>query len=266
MKQLRSILRQCTTLVGVHYALMMEYRAEILLWALSGVLPLVLMGVWMKASAGSRIRGMAPADFARYFMAVFVVGQFTTVWVIWEFEYEMVEGRLSPYLLQPLDPGWRHVASHIGERLTRLPWVIGMIVLFFVLYPQALWRPSLRSVTLWLLATAMAFILRYVMQYTVAMLTFWVERASAIEQLTFVLYIFLSGRIAPLSLYPQRMAELAMWTPFPYVVYFPVKLLLDPEARAWPGFGIMLGWVVVFFALNRLLWRRGLRHYSGMGA
>jgi ABC-2 type transport system permease protein len=253
-------------MVGVNYALMLEYRAEILLWALSGVLPLLMMGVWMKASAGGTIRGMSPADFARYFMAVFVVGQFTTVWVIWEFEYDIVEGRLSPYLLQPLDPGWRHVAMHAGERFTRVPWVIGMIVLFFVLYPQALWRPSLRSLALSLAATFLAFVLRYIMQYTFAMLGFWVERASAIEQLTFILYIFLSGRIAPLTLYPGRMAEIAMWTPFPYVVYFPVNLLLDPGASAWPGFAVMLGWIVALFVINRFVWRRGLRHYSGMGA
>jgi ABC-2 type transport system permease protein len=254
-------------MVSVYYALMLEYRAEILLWALAGLLPLMLMGVWMKAAAsGAATQGKTPEDFARYFMTVFIIGQFTTVWVIYDFEYDVVEGRLSPWLLQPIDPGWRYLASHAGERLTRLPWVIAMIVVFFLLYPKALWVPSLRSVALCISAVALAFTLRFAMQYAFSMLGFWVERAGSIEQLTFILFIFLSGRIAPLELYPESVARFAQWTPFPYVVYFPTTLLLDPHATPWPGFAIMLGWIAFFAGLQRLLWRRGLKHYSAMGA
>jgi ABC-2 type transport system permease protein len=32
------------------------------------------------------------------------------------------------------------------------------------------------------------------------------------------------------------------------------------------GFLVMIGWILFFLALNRWLWRRGLRQYSGMGA
>lgn len=263
---MRNFWRKAATMVSVYYAYMLEYRAEILLWALSGLLPLVLMGVWMQASSNAPIQGRNPVDFARYFMSVFIVGQFTTVWVIWEFEHEVSEGRLSSYLLQPIDPVWRHFTSHLGERLTRLPLVLGMITVFLLLYPKALGMPSLRSLTLAALATFLAFLLRFVMQYTFAMLAFWVERASSVEQFTFILYIFLSGRIAPLDLYPPWLAQAAMWTPFPYVVFFPVQLLLEPQASAWPGLGIMLGWIAVLLVANRILWHRGLRQYSGMGA
>ncbi|MGK7934696.1 MAG: multidrug ABC transporter permease, partial [Xenococcaceae cyanobacterium] len=29
---------------------------------------------------------------------------------------------------------------------------------------------------------------------------------------------------------------------------------------------IILGWSIFFFMTNRWLWRKGLKHYSGMGA
>ena len=76
--------------------------------------------------------GLTPLDFARYFFAVFLVRQMTVVWVIFEFEKEVVQGKLSPKLLQPLDPVWHHVASHISERLARFPFVFLLIGLFFV--------------------------------------------------------------------------------------------------------------------------------------
>jgi ABC-2 type transport system permease protein len=131
----------------VYYAYMLEYRAELFLWALSGTLPLILMGVWTKASAQGQF-GLNPGEFARYFLIVFLIRQFTVVWVIWEFEKEVVEGRLSPRLLQPIDPVWHHVASHLSERLARLPFALALVGLFFLLYPQAIWVPSLWRVLL----------------------------------------------------------------------------------------------------------------------
>jgi len=262
---MKGFLRKAVTLLSVYYAYMVEYRAELLLWVLSGSLPLILMGVWIQASQEGQF-GLSPVEFARYFLAVFIIRQFTTVWVIWEFEREVVEGKLSPRLLQPIDPVWHHVASHLGERAARLPFALGLILLFFALYPQALWLPSLGAVLLFCLSAVLAFALRFLMQYTLAMFAFWTERASAIEQFWFLFYLFLSGMIAPLDLFPPAVRAIVEWTPFPYLVYFPASLLVGIPTDVLRGFGTLFLWGLIFLGLNRWLWRRGLRHYSGMGA
>jgi ABC-2 type transport system permease protein len=259
------VIRTVGALLSVYYAYMVEYRAELLLWALSGSLPLIMMGVWTEASQqGSFV--LTPIDFARYFLAVFLVRQFTVVWVIWEFEREVVEGKLSPQLLQPIDPVWRHFFSHIAERLARLPFVFGLIALFFVLYPQAFWIPDPLSALLAALVIAMAFVLRFVIQYTFALFAFWTERAAALEELWFLLYLFLSGLIAPLEVFPPGVRAFVLWTPFPYLVNFPASLLVGLPVDVPRGIAVMLAWGIAFFVLNRWLWRRGLKQYSGMGA
>lgn len=138
---MKKTIRKALTLLTVYYAYMVEYRAELILWVLSGSLPIILMGAWIKAAQGGTF-GLSPVDFARYFLTVFVVRQISIVWVIWEFEKEVVEGKLSPKLLQPLDPVWHHVASHLSERVARIPFAILLIGLFFLLYPQAPDRKS----------------------------------------------------------------------------------------------------------------------------
>jgi len=262
---MKGAIRKAKTLLLVYYAYMLEYRAELLLWALSGSLPLILMGVWMEAAQGGRF-GLTSLDFARYFIAAFIVRQLNTVWVIWEFEKQVVEGKLSPLLLQPLDPVWHHVASHISERAARLPFILLLVVLFFLLYPQSFWLPSLANFFLFLLATILAFILRFIIQYTLAMFAFWLERATAIEQFWLLLYLFLSGMIAPLQVFPPQIRQIVLWTPFPYMVNFPAALLVGMPVNTAQGFLAMLGWILGFFVLNRWLWRRGLKRYSGMGA
>jgi ABC-2 type transport system permease protein len=259
------IVKKATTLLTTYYAHMLEYRAEIFLWALSNSLPLILMGVWVQASQEGNF-GFSSVEFARYFFAVFLIRQFTTIWVIWEFEREIVEGQLSFRLLQPLDPVWHHVARHIAEKITRLPLSIGLTVLFFWLYPQAFWIPSFKQIVFLAIATVIAFVLRFCMQYTVAMFAFWTERASAIEQFWFLFYIFLSGLIAPLEVFPPLIREIVLWTPLPYFLYFPAALLVGFPVNFVRGSLIAIGWAILFFFINRWLWRRGLRQYSGMGA
>lgn len=261
----KKALRIFSTFSSVYYAYMVEYRAELLLWVLSGSLPLILMGSWMQA-AGSGQFGLSATDFARYFLAVFLVRQFTVVWVIWEFEREIVEGRLSFRLLQPIDPVWHHFMSHFAERFARLPFAVILIGLFFWLYPQALWVPNPVGFALALLGVGLAFALRFLMQYTLAMFAFWTERASALEQFWFLFYLFLSGMIAPLEVFPPLMREIALWTPFPYLIYFPASLLVGLPVDLGRSLLIMAGWIAVFYGASRWLWRRGLRQYSGMGA
>ncbi|MEW6493910.1 MAG: ABC-2 family transporter protein [Cyanobacteriota bacterium] len=259
------LIRKTLTFLSVYYAYMLEYRAELFLWALSGTLPLILMGVWTKASQGGQF-GLEPDDFVRYFLTVFFVRQFNVVWVIWEFEKEVVQGKLSPRLLQPIDPVWHHVASHLSERVARIPFVAVLMGLFFWLYPQAIWIPNFGSVVLFVLVVLLAFSLRFLIQYTFALLAFWTERASAIEQFWFLFYLFLSGVIAPLEVFPPAVREVALWTPFPYFVHFPAAILIGLPVDIVRGIAVMLGWGLLFFILNRRLWRKGLKQYSGMGA
>lgn len=262
---MRRFFRKARVLLSVYYAYMVEYRAELVLWVLAGSLPLILMGIWMQAAQGG-LFGFTPVEFARYFLAVFLVRQFSVVWVIWEFEKEIVEGKLSAKLLQPLDPVWHHVASHISERFARLPFAILIIVLFFILYPQAMWIPNLQGFLLCLVALGLAFVLRFLIQYTFAMFAFWIERAAALDELWVLVYLFLSGVIAPLEVFPPLAREIVLWTPFPYLIYFPAALLVGQEVDVVKGFLAMFVWSLLFFMCNRWLWRQGLKKYSGMGA
>ncbi len=262
---MKRIIRKALTLLSVYYAYTLEYRAEMILWVLSSSLPIIFMGIWIEAAQGGRF-GLTPVDFARYFITVFIIRQVTAVWVIWDFEREIVEGKLSPKLLQPLDPVWHHLATHIADRFARIQFALILVALFFILYPQAFWLPNLGNFLLFLLVVILAFILRFVIQYTFAMLAFWTERASALENLWMLFYLFLSGLIAPLEVFPEPVRAIVMLTPFPYLIDLPASILVGLPVDVARGFWSILGWILLFLGANRWLWRAGLKRYSGMGA
>jgi len=260
-----SFLGKQRALLVTAFAHTTTYRAEMVLWALSGSLPIILMGVWSEAARDATL-GYSPLEMVRYFVAVLVIRQLTFVWVIWEFEESLVRGRLSHDLLRPIDPVWQYLANHVAERIVRFPIVVGLVFLCFALYPGAAYFPGWAVLGQAALLIAGSFITRFSLQYTLATTCFFNERASSLESLSFIAYAFLSGMLAPLDLYPELVQRLAGWTPFPYLIFTPARLLIGQQVDVVGALQVMAAWTFGLVLLQRWLWRKGLARYSAMGA
>jgi ABC-2 type transport system permease protein len=110
------------------------------------------------------------------------------------------------------------------------------------------------------------FLLRFLIQSLITMACFWSERAAALERLQMIPYLFLSGLVAPLETFPESMRALAFATPFPWMIWFPARLLGGGQVDVAAGFGALLAWIALLLPLTLLLWKAGIRRYSAMGA
>ena len=258
-------LKVIKTLLSTQYAYMLEYRIEIALWALSGVLPFIMFSLWSQNEVGNSF-GLNDTGLARYFLSAFLVRQFSVVWVVFSFEEDSLSGRLSPYLLQPLHPLLRYVAAHLAEQATRLPFAFAIAVVFFILNPSSFWIPSIPQLFLAYLATHLAFSIAFLLQSLIASLCFWTEKSSALERLIFVPYLFLSGLLVPLSAFPDNVLRLVMLTPFPYLINFPAKILSGMQVDMSSGFLAQIIWISILLPAVKFLWKLGEKRYTAMGA
>jgi ABC-2 type transport system permease protein len=265
LRQTRALLRKVKAQWLTAFALTTTYRAEMVLWALAGSMPIILMGVWSQAASTSAL-GYTPVQMVRYFIAVLVIRQMTFVWVIWEFEEAVVRGKLSHDLLRPIDPIWHYITNHLAERVARFPAVLLLVFFCFWLYPGSAFCPSLSVLLQAALLTFGTFVTRFALQYALSTACFFNERASSFEQLHFTAYTFLSGMLAPLDLYPEPLQRFAEYTPFPYLIFAPARLLIGEDVDVGKALLVMAGWTTGGMVLQRWLWRRGLAHYSAMGA
>ena len=253
------------TLLAVYFAYMLEYRAEIVFWILGGLVPFFFMAAWSEA-ARQGYTAYTPLQYARYFFAVFIARQLSVVWANWTFSDWVRTGKLSFHLLQPLDPAWRIFADHVAERGVRLPLLVLIGMVFALLFPGALVWPGWAPLLLGLAASTLAFLLSFLVAYAVGLLSFWFEDATEIFELWYVLVLFFSGMLAPLSLYPEAVQRVLLWTPFPHLVYLPASYWSGLESPDPRGFAVLGAWTLAFFAAVRLLWWLGRRRYSAMGA
>ena len=259
--------KRAAALFGRAFALLTEYRAEMFVWIVSGSLPLIMMLIWIGLAEDGPVGGYTAPDFAAYFLTVFLVRQATVVWVLWDLDREIRLGELSPKLLRPLDPYWEHVVGNLAEKTLRVPVVLVPVAL-------GLWWAGARldlspvNLLIFMFTLAGAWAIRFNQQYSFGLLTFWFDQVLGLEQTYFALYIGLSGALIPLELFPDAVRAAIAYTPFPYMIDFPVQVLLGKVAGAelWRGVAAQGVWVLAFAGLRLLLWRQGLKRYGAVGA
>ena len=169
------------TLLKVQYSNMLEYRVEIALWAISGIIPFFMLNIWTNNNLNQSIN-ISDVMLSRYFLCAFFVRQFSVVWVVFSFEEDSIMGKVSPYLIQPLNPFFRYFAQHLAEQLTRFPFALIIAFFFFIFNPESLWIPNLGILILSIVSTFLSFLIQFLIQSIVACLCFWTEKASSIER------------------------------------------------------------------------------------
>ena len=254
-----------TTLLKVQYSNMLEYRVEIALWAISGIIPFFMLNIWTNNNLNESIN-LSNVMLSRYFLSAFFVRQFSVVWVVFTFEEDALLGRISPYLIQPLNPFFRYFAQHVAEQITRFPFAVIIALIFFLFNPESLWIPSLSIFLLSCISTFFSFLIQFLIQSIIACLCFWTEKASTIERLLFIPTLFLSGLLAPVISFPDYVKRWIYITPFPYLIDFPANLLAGNKINITSGFIMQILWISILFPLFKKIWSLGTKKYTAMGS
>lgn len=251
---------------------MLQYRGEIALWALWGIIyPAVAYTMWSAAARGSAdgstIHGYAAADFAAYFLITMIVAHAAAAWDVFELGYLVRGGGLSPQLLRPMLPMWESLASNLAYKVVTLTILIPcwLIVAWFL---QPRFQTDFSHLALGLLALIVGAALNYIAGYTLALISFWTTKVDAIGELWFGGSLIFGGRMAPLALMPGILQTVAWFLPFKWTFWFPVETLIGRGSieSVLVGIGMQLGWFIAAVLLFNLLWRAALRQYAAVGA
>lgn len=251
-------------------AMMFQYRASLLIWMIGHVLePLVYLIVWsvVSNSGGGSVRDYTTREFAAYFIVLMLVNHVTYTWIMYEFEYRIREGTLSFALLKPVHPIHSDVADNVSSKVITLPFMVLIAVGMAAIFHPSL-SPAPWAMGVFVPALLLAFLIRFLLEWSLAQVAFWTTRVSAINQTYFVLVLFLSGQIAPLTLLPHPVRIAAEILPFRWMIGFPVELLLGrlTPVEALIGLGAQAAWLIAALVLIRVVWRAGVKVYSAVGA
>lgn len=247
----------------------LQYRSAIAIWLVWGIMePVISLGIWWSIAGSGSVGGFTRAGFARYFFGVTLVNQLTSAWDAWYLDRWIREGEMNYRLARPLDPVHEAVADNIAYKMRTasvvlVVWVIAAIVWPVVRLPFAPGRWALAAV-----AVVLAAGIRFFNGYATGLIAFWTTRATSLVELQFGVSLFLSGRIAPLSLLPPTVGAIADVLWFSAMLAFPVSVLtggVHTTGAYLRGFGGQLAWLAAWWLAYRFMWRRGIARYGAVG-
>ena len=264
------LVRTYRALLGAGFQQMAASRIQSLLWMLFAIIrPVIFLAAWVAIATaqGGAVSGYTVGDFAAYYVCLAWVSQMTMAWNSQEFEWEVNQGRLSAKLLRPLHPIHYSVVDNIVYKLTTLP-VLGVILIAISVAFNAHFRTEPWHLLVFVPSVILAAALLFVFNYIIASLAFWATRMRTANTLWQRAAFVFAGQIAPIALMPGWLQAMAYGLPFWYMQGAPTEILqgtATPERAAFIIAG-QAAWLLVCSAVFRVVWRRGVRAYSAVGA
>lgn len=251
-------------------AIQLHYRVAMFIWLLGMIIePMMYLVVWSAVAAGrgGQVGAYGGGDFAAYYLAMMVVNHLTFSWIMWEYDFYIRDGELAGLLMRPVHPIHRDVAMNLAYKaMTSTVVIPTALVLAWFFKPT--FAADLECLVVFPLVLALSMMLRIVVEWALAMAAFWTTRVSAINSAYFSVLFFLSGRVAPLELLPENLRTLAYLTPFPWMLSFPVDLLVKgmsgPEIAR--GIVMQVTWIALAMLMLHRIWKAGLRRFVAVGS
>ena len=127
--------------------------------------------------------------------------------------------------------------------------------------------PDATAAAWFALSLALTALLQFLFSFTLALLAFWVLEVATFIFIAFAFEYIAGGHLFPLDLLPPAIAGVLDYTPFPYMLFFPVSIWLGRVTGDALQLGLLvqLLWVVAAYALARIVWNSGIKKYSAVG-
>jgi ABC-2 type transport system permease protein len=229
--------------------------------------PLIYLFVWSTAAGGGTVGGLNAGQFTAYYLTLILVNQTTYCINNWVLGDLIRYGHMNNVLLRPVPVIFDTLSAEFASKVVFLLFDIPVVALLaWVLRPDFSATTG-RDVLFFLPALLLAWALRFLWGYWLALLAFWVARADALLTVQDSLVFLLAGQVAPIALLPGFLQSAAVVLPFRYMLSFPVEVLLGhvDAAGLASGFALQTAWLAAAAVLSIIVWRSGVRRYSAVG-
>ena len=230
---MNDILRAYHALVRASWATVLEYRAQVVLWIVSWLFPLIMMAVWLAVvDEVGPAAGWDKGDFASYYVAAALVMQLTGIWIVHDWEEDVRTGSLSVKLLKPLDPFHHYLANELGWKLFALVLLVPLFAVATGLLPILHYPVTPGRLVAVIISILLSLTLNFAMGSAFGVLAFWTTQSHTLFGIWSGIGQFLSGWIAPLALFPAGFRRLADLLPFYPTLGLPIEILMGRTTGA----------------------------------
>ena len=265
---LRSNFRKWRAIFGIFFQDGIAYRASGFIWIMTDMVTGVTMPlVWAAASKSGNIAGFSTSDFVLYYLCMLLLGSFITSHIMWELAMEIKEGNFTTALVRPISFYQYTFFRNLSWRIIRTMLFAPIFVLLLYLYRGYLGDAHVYLGWQFWIAFFLGHLVSFTFVMLMSMIALFTQEAQSIFELYYVPMLFLSGQLFPVAVLPGWARSCAALFPFYYTTGAPTEILIGRQSGSDASriVLIQLCWVVGAYLVSRVLWKRGLKHYTAVG-
>ena len=249
------------------------YRINFIMWRVRNLLQIFLVFfLWdtVFASPGRVVFGYDRAKILTYIFGLMIVRAFVLSAKAIEVAGEVSRGDLSNYLVKPVDYFKYWLTRDISSKALNLAFAVGeFTLLYLLLKPPFFLQTNPIFLLAFLLSVCLAMLIYFLLLFITSSVPFWMPEAAWGMHflITVVILEFLSGALFPLDILPSTLQSILNYTPFPYLIFFPLQVYLGKITGLAMVKGILIsaGWAAILYLAMSALWRKGLKIYQAYG-
>jgi len=258
-------MRKYLTVFAVDWQNQFIYRLNFVLWRFRNVLRVLMTYfLWTSIfSSRTSVFGYTKEQMIAYLLlALFINSLVASSPSSDNIGGEVSDGSLNNFLVKPIGYLRYWFTRDLSSKLLNTVFAIGEITLLFLLFRPSLYvAPSLISILL----LVSAIIIYFLLTKLAISIVFWApENTWGFMFTILVLMEMLTGLIFPLDLLPHWAFSALQFTPFPYLIYFPLASIIGKPVAVRILLQSLV-WMAVLYYLLKKVWTKGLKVYSAYG-
>lgn len=250
----------------------LNFRSRMFVWFLNSLInPLIVLLFWVAVfrEKGEILTGWALSEIVSYYLLLMIAGSLLIAHIEEDVAVrEIKEGGLVMYLTKPISYYLMKFIDEIPWRLTQGSFGILALAALYVIFPGFITIPnSLYDVLLLIPIVSLAYLISFTFKMIVGLTAFWITDFWGLAQIVEVVILILGGFVMPVDLLPDWLRNIALHSPFPYIVYFPIRAF-QSNLGIWDGLSVILTqiiWLGALALIYKVLWNKGLKKFTGVG-
>lgn len=247
------------------------YRLSFLLWRFrSLVFTASLLFFWLAVYGHNQeILGYQKSQMLTYLLGVVLLESIVLASRTADLAGQIRSGEISKLLIKPIGLFEFLLAKDFVDKSLNLTFVLFEVIFIIKLLPIPLYlQKNIFLLVLFLLHVFISLALSFFLSIVINALAFWTEEVWSTRWLLgVILQNFLAGVIFPIDVLPNWLTKIILLTPFPYLIFSPLKIWLGQMTTpaVFKSISISLFWLVTLFFLMKFMWRKGIRRYGAYG-
>ncbi len=244
------------------------YRLNMLMWRIRQIFVfLIPFFIWKAVlGGGGDIYGYSFASVMTYLFGTTILRSLVMGSRTVDLGWMINSGYLTIPLMRPLNIFSFLMTRDAADKLFNLSFIIIEIPLIFLIFkPPVFLQTDPLQLLYAISSTLLAILIYFYINVIFGSIGFWSRDVWAPRFLLMVIMEFATGAMFPLDMLPQIWQKIMLLTPFPYLLYVPLKIYLGSDPTHLLHMVVQLTWTIVLYLLAKFIWQKGLLRYEAEG-